>query len=292
MGRKGQSITLSLSEREKQQLEKLALELGCLWGDRPNISKLIKVIAQQKFRIAPNHDWSTERIRALNQARLTLIDQGKIDDATAIAALLLERSDITIPLRAEIETFLNNPVKPWRKTVDRYIQQQRPFQLSYQDPSGRLWQFSISYAEIRRREKREYLDCWCAETEENQDLPELQHNWCFRLDRLEDVSVTPYPQPWRNGLDTLGVEFHLYSNLAFNYPGQGRGDRHNDWHPELPQTRQVVREISSTFWFLREILPYGKDCQVISPEGVRQKAIAELSALVQNYGLHCGNQKA
>ncbi|MBE9175436.1 WYL domain-containing protein, partial [Synechocystis salina LEGE 06155] len=278
MGRKGQSITLSLSEREKQQLEALALELGCLWGDRPNISKLIKDIAQNKLRIAPNHDWSTERIRALNQARLTLIDQGRIEDATAIAQLLLERSDITIPLRSELEIFLSTPIKPWRQTLERYILQQRPFLLTYQNPNGELQQFSISYAEIRRREKREYLDCWCAETEDNRDLPELHHNWCLRLDRISDAAVSPYPQPWRAALDTIEVELHLYGNLAFNYQSQGRPDRHNDWHPELPQTRQVIREISSTFWFLREILPYGKDCQVISPEGVRQRVMAELAS--------------
>lgn len=283
MSRKGQSITLSLAEREKQQLEKLALELGYQWGDRPNISKLIKAIAQNHLRIAPNHNWPQERIQALNQARLTLIDQGDLDHATAIANLLLERSDITIPLRGALEAFINTPIKSWRQSVEQFIRQQRPFTLTYQEASGRLRQFSIRYAEIRRHEKREYLDCWCDETEDNQDLPELQHNWCLRLDRIEDAAVGPYPQPWRQGLDTIDVEFHLYGNLAFNYQSHTRGDRHNDWHPELPQTRQVIRAIHSTFWLLREIFPYGKDCQVISPAGVRQKVIDELSLLTQHY---------
>ena len=283
MSRKGQSITLSLSEREKHQLEQLALELGCLWGDRPNISKLIKDIAQNKLRIAPNHNWSSERIKALNQARLTLIDQGQLAEATAIAALLLERSDITMPLRVELETFLNTPVKPWRQRVDQLIRQQRPFQLTYQDARERLLQFSIRYAQIRRHEKREYLDCWCEETEDNQDLPELQHNWCFRLDRIEDASVIPYPQSWRNGLDTLEVEFYLYGNLAFNYVTKTDQDQLNAWHLDQPQTRRVIRHITSTFWFVREILPYGKDCQVMSPDSVRTKMIAELQLLSQNY---------
>ncbi|QUS61402.1 hypothetical protein IQE94_04595 [Synechocystis sp. PCC 7339] len=60
----------------------------------------------------------------------------------------------------------------------------------------------------------------------------------------------------------------------------------------MPQTRQIIREISSTFWLLREILPYGQDCQVISPEGVRQRVIVELTSAVQNYGLNGDDPRA
>jgi predicted DNA-binding transcriptional regulator YafY len=79
------------------------------------------------------------------------------------------------------------------------------------------------------------------------------------------------------------VEFHLYRQLAFNYRSQTRHDLHNDWHPDLPQTRQIIRKVSSTFWFIREILPYGKDCQVISPASVRHKIIDELNSLKEHY---------
>jgi hypothetical protein len=36
MSRIGQSITLSVSEKEKQALEILASEFGLFWGDKPN----------------------------------------------------------------------------------------------------------------------------------------------------------------------------------------------------------------------------------------------------------------
>ncbi|MFN5836347.1 MAG: WYL domain-containing protein, partial [Pseudanabaena sp.] len=39
MSRKGESITLSIKERDKANLEAIAIELGMTWGDRPNISK-------------------------------------------------------------------------------------------------------------------------------------------------------------------------------------------------------------------------------------------------------------
>lgn len=67
MGRKGQSITLAISDRDKAELERLALELGMTWGDRANISKLVEAIARRQLTIAPNHDWKIERINALNQ---------------------------------------------------------------------------------------------------------------------------------------------------------------------------------------------------------------------------------
>lgn len=48
MTRKGESITLSISASDKEQLELVASELGCTWGDRPNISKLMSEIANRK----------------------------------------------------------------------------------------------------------------------------------------------------------------------------------------------------------------------------------------------------
>lgn len=46
MTRKQESITLSLSLEQKAELENIALEFGCLWGEKPNISALIKAIAK------------------------------------------------------------------------------------------------------------------------------------------------------------------------------------------------------------------------------------------------------
>lgn len=54
MTRKGRSITLSLEESDKAQLEAIALELGMKWGDDPNISRLIKAIARRQLLVFPN----------------------------------------------------------------------------------------------------------------------------------------------------------------------------------------------------------------------------------------------
>jgi len=51
MGRRGHSVTLSISDADKVQLEQIALEQGMTWGDRPNISRLVEAIAQRELLI-------------------------------------------------------------------------------------------------------------------------------------------------------------------------------------------------------------------------------------------------
>lgn len=282
MSRKGQSITLSLSDRNKAQLEQIAQEQGMLWGDRPNISRLVEAIAKRELLIGRNNDWSTSRIQALQQAMRSLIDTGQADAAIAIAQLLLDRSELSIPLRTEIEQWLAAPVVPWRQEIDQYIRRQAPFQLTYRDAADRPFTFTVRHAKIVPREKRQYLECWCEETEGNQDLPELQHNWSLRLDRIPDAALSPINGQWHSGLDTLNAELHLLGGLAFAYQSRPE-DQLDQWMVDRSSTRQVVRRISSSFWFFREILPYGEDCVIVGPESLRDRFIAKLRSLHQQY---------
>ena len=161
MGRRGQSITLSISERDKAQLEQLANELGMLWGERPNISRLVEAIARRELLIGRNHDWAEGRILALQQAIRSLTDTGQVEQAQMIANLLLERSELAEPLRRDIAALVSAPLVPWRAEIDRYILRQTPFRLTYCDAADRPLSFTIRHARITFREKREYLDCWC-----------------------------------------------------------------------------------------------------------------------------------
>jgi hypothetical protein len=285
VSRKGQSITLSISDQDKAQLEAIARELGILRGDRPNISGLVEAIARQQLRVAANNNWSETRIRVLVHAVQTLTDAGHIEEAQEIASLLLERSELSIPLREQIEGFFKTPPPAWRLEIDRYIRRQQPFQLAYRDAADRPWSFTIRHAQITVHEKREYLDCWCDETEGNQDLPELHHNWCLRLDRIPPGTViVPVEGQWFSGLSQIEVEMRLFGGLAFAYKAKPT-DISNDWLTEKPPVRQVVRRISSTFWFMREVLPYGSDCVVVSPASVRNLLTKKLISLCHQYGL-------
>jgi len=284
MSRKGQSITLSVSERDKQELEKIAQEFGMMWGDRPNISKLIEAIAKRKLLIGNNQDWNASRIRALHRCIAVLIDLGQLEQAQIIAHLLLERSEISLPLRQEITSFLDNSHPLWRLQIDRYILRQQPFQLAYQDATQRILTFTVYHAKITPHEKRQYLDCWCEETTGNSDLPELVHNWCFRLDRISEAAIAEIPGKWRSGLDEIEVEIHLLHNLAFAYQSKPE-DIANNWLPDTQKIRRVVRKVSSSFWFIREIMQYSADCVVVSPENLRDRLKQKILTLCHLYDI-------
>ncbi|NEP56894.1 MAG: WYL domain-containing protein [Symploca sp. SIO2G7] len=282
MSRKGQSVTLSISEPDKAELMAIALELGMTWGERPNISKLVEGIARRKLLVLPNNDWSQTRINTLVRAYKALTDAGELGLALEMAKLLLERSELSIPRRREIEGFVGNPPPSWRLELERYIRRNQPFELDYRDAMDQPWHFTIYHAQINFHEKRHYLDCWCEETEGNQDLPELTHNWCLRLDRIPEAAITPVKGSWRSNLAQLEVEMHLFGTLAFAYHTK-TGDISNDWLAGSQRVKRVVRRISSTFWFIREVLQYGKNCEIVSPEAVRSRIKEELLSMCDRY---------
>ena len=76
----------------------------------------------------------------------------------------------------------------------------------------------VCHAQIVPYERRQYLECWCEEIEGNRELPELQHNWTLRLDRIPDAALKHLFQ--LNGAPiwmTLEIEIHLLRGLAFAY---------------------------------------------------------------------------
>mgnify|MGYP002784351011 FL=1 len=284
MSRKGHSITLSINERDKSQLEQIAVEQGMLWGDRPNISRLVEAIARRELLIGRNNDWSETRIRALHQSIQILIDAGQIDAAQIVAQLLLERSELPIPLRNQIDRDLEAPLAPWRLEIDQYIRRQTPFQLTYRDARDHPWSFTIRHARITPYERRQYLECWCEETEGNQDLPALQHNWTLRLDRIPDAAISTVQGQWRPDLDCLEVEMHLFKGLAFAYEAKPT-DIQNEWLSDrYPPVRHVIRRVANTFWFFREVFRYGEDCHILAPAAVQERFQQKLQALCAAYG--------
>jgi hypothetical protein len=284
MTRTGSAITLSLKERDKEALQKIALDLGITWGDKPNISKLIEAIARQELLVLPNNNWTDARIAALDTARKILLDNGKDQASRIIAELLVSRSEIKIPLRSELESFLNQPKLTWRTIIDRHIASHKPFEIAYRDAADRAITFTVRYATIESIEKRQYLQCWCEESTGNEDPPPLNHNWTLRLDRISDAAITPLKGKWHQELATIPVTLHFHNRLAFAYEAKPN-DLENDWHPEQTKVRRVVRLVSSTFWLFREVLPYGADAEIVSPPAVveifRQK-VQQLSDRYQN----------
>jgi hypothetical protein len=283
VSRKGESITLSISERDKTQLEEIAIELGMKWGNRPNISKLVEAIARKQIQISKNNDWASDRIESLARTYRLMLDYGELEKAQIIAHLLLERSEINNPLRREIEKFLDKPPEIWRHTIDLYIKQQQPFHLQYLDAAEHPHQFAIYHAKIANHDKRQYLDCWCQDIATSDTIPALQHNRSLRLDRIPpETAITPINGKWRSQLDHILVTFNLSGNLAFAYVPREE-DKSNTWLNSNPPTRQITRKISNTFWFYREILPYADNCEIIDPKDIRQNFLEKVRSLYQKY---------
>jgi hypothetical protein len=283
MTRPGRALTLSLNETDRAALTQLAQEFGMMWGDKPNISKLIETIARRELLIAHNNDWDSSKIEALNIAIKALIDAGKTAEAQIVAQILLDRAELTIPLRAELTKYTDNPLPPWRQKIDELIYQHRPFRLTYRDAADRPFTFTVLYGKIQAIEKRQYLTCQCVESEGNNDVPGLEHNWFLRLDRIQNAIVVPMAEKWDNkGLESIPVEFHLTGGLAFAYEQKKDDLEVTDLETDRP-TKKVIRKINSTFWFLREILPYGDDCVVVAPDVVVDRLRQKIRSLVAKY---------
>jgi len=283
MPRKRSAITLSISASEKAQLEALALEFGQTWGEKANVSKLIKAIAQNKLRLAINHDWQRDRIDTLNHALNLLKDAGHFTEALEIAHILLSRSELSHPLRQQIQSWADAPGEPWRSQLDECLRRHRPFRLAYQDAAEQIWSFTVRHAKIERHEERVYLDCWCDETEKNQDITALTHNWSLRLDRIPDEAViSPVAGHWQPELSHIEVEFHLFNRLAIGYRSKKNADSVVEWLPDQA-VRRVVRRIHNTFWFFREVRRYGGDCEIVGPQDVRDRFVENLEKTAQRY---------
>lgn len=250
------------TEAQYKQLIQLAKT-----NDFSSVSGLLQAIADGEIRLEV--EATGEQQEALVKAVAAMQAAGEVKATKVVANLLLERGLLGSELRQQVDDLFAPLFAPWLVQIEEYISLHQPFQLSYQDAVGRLWTYTVRYAEITFREKRSYLECWCEETEGNQDLPSLQHNWSLRLDRIAEAGIVPTKGEWRDRLDTISVDFELLGGLAHAYTERDN-DVEVEWVSVDPPRRRVVRQISNTFWFVREILPYGKDCIVLEPDPVRQ----------------------
>lgn len=277
-------LQLNLSDYQvRPLLEAKAKAYGIMRGDKPNVSGLIEAIALDKIGL--REELTTEQYMALHQAILNLYRFGQIEQGR-ILTVFLRQFQLTESMQSELEHLDVGADNEQVQKILTFISQQQPFQLSYSDAAGRIWTYTVRCAQITFREKRNYLECWCEETAGNQDLPELRHNWSLRLDRIIDAAIVPIAGEWRSSLDVIEVAFELSGGLAHAYQ-QRDSDITVEWISADPPVKRVQRHINNTFWFVREILPYGKDCVVVSPDSVLKRIGSELRDALNNYSDSC-----
>ncbi|MBD2042682.1 helix-turn-helix transcriptional regulator [Microcoleus sp. FACHB-672] len=282
MSRKTEAFTISVPPGTKEKLEAIASRLNILWGKKPSPSGLIVAIAQGNVEVGQSFSLTPEQVNSIQQATKALIDAGHLRDAEILAALALERGNLNSQQRQIIMQQVSQPNQAWRLEVDRHRQNHQPFHLLYCDSQGQNLTYTVRYAEISFEEKRFYLQMWCDETDDIKDTPypELIHNRCLRFDRIQ--AILPITGTWRQeGLDSLEVHLHFCRGLVKAYE-----PRQNDIQDEvIGEVRQVVRRVTNPFWLVREVLRYGQDCAVISPDNVCEAVKQELLEMCRHYNL-------
>jgi WYL domain len=280
MPRKKDTITLSIPPGTKEQLEAIARDLQILWGKEPSISGLIVAIAQQEVAIGQKFTFNKAHVHSLEKAIKLLVDTNSLGDARILVELLLAKATLTPEYRQTLLQHVSQPGEGWRIEIDRHREQTQPFRLLYKNiQSENLEEYTIRYAEITFHDKRFYVDAWCEEVLNTPDYRELIHNRCFRLDRIQ--AILPISGAWRDlGLDSLVVKLHFYGGLVKAYEFRPGIDEREEIADGV---RKVWRRISNPFWLLREIRAYGKDCEVVEPESVRQQAREDARSMLANY---------
>ena len=281
MPRKKEALTLSVPPGTKEQLEAIASRLNILWGKKPSPSGLIVAIAQQQLEVGQRFPLTSVQVQSLEQAAKLLIDSGYIPEAQTLIALVLERANLEPPQRQSLLQLISQPVEAWQVLLDQRIENRQPFRLYYQDAQKKAWEFTVRYAQIKVREKRFYLETWNEETEGNYDIPELAHNRSLRLDRITNLATLPIEGEWRDNQDFVKVQLHFCRGLARAYEAKAE-DVSDTWDGNV---RKVVKEVSNTFWLIREVSQYWEDCEIVSPESVRDRVKQKLRLQCQQYDL-------
>jgi predicted DNA-binding transcriptional regulator YafY len=274
---KKETLTLSVEASTKQRLESLASELGYVRGTKPNMSGLVEAIAAREIALGSASECQPIPIE-VEELLLEALEKADFRNQVVLGTWLRDRLDISSLPR--IEKILKE-MEPFQSVMS-FIDKQQPFKLFYQDAAANDYSFSVLYAQLSMFDNRSYLECWCEETEKNQDISGLRHNWCFRPDRIQNAGIVPLSGNWRTqGLDRIQAEFLLFDGLAHGYESKP-GDQ-SEWIKAEPPTRKVIRPITNSFWFLRKILPYGAKCQVVGNSELLTLAKQEAENLYRNY---------
>jgi hypothetical protein len=274
---KGSAITLSLNEGDKNSLQEIALQFGQTWGDKPNVSALVEAIAQGKYKVVSNSDWSAEVIEAIEKSRQALIEIGNRRAAIVIANLLVDRSEISLsPLLGVLHNFLAEQPPKWSAKLNWHISEQKPFQLSFADRvTEKILDFSVYYGETVVIDKVEFLRCWCKEVNGKSSL---KHNWSICLDQISDAAISEIKGKWRK-LDLENIDFRLFGSAALGYLNH-QEDMQNDWCPHKPGARFIVRSTTDIFRTFAELRGYGRDCEVIAPTWVAAVYYKEIDRML------------
>jgi hypothetical protein len=261
MPRKKETLTLSVPPGTKAKLEAIADRLDIRWGTNPSPSGLVAAIAQQAIEVGQSLKLDPTQTKALRQGVRDLVDAGHVEEARSVLTLLIDRGQLEAPLRQELIQQISQPIEGWRIQVDQLIAQRQPFHLVYQNSQSETLEYTV----------------WCEDTADSTDFPELRHNRCFRLDRIQ--AVFPISGEWRGHCDSIQVELSFTKAMVKAYETKEE-DTQNEI---IDGERHVTRNVINPFWLFREVRRYGSTCTILSPQSVRDRFKQELLEMLNQY---------
>lgn len=162
----------------------------------------------------------------------------------------------------------------WISIAMDFIESKTPIEIKYKTSNDTIEVIYARYAEIIRHELRYHLEIWSTQIGTDDNLP---YNQCLQFDRI--VNIKAAIAEWRSSLDMLEVEFCLDGKLTDIYipkPADILDERHGD-------KRVIRRLISNTSWFIREIILYGENCEIIYPQQIQDLLIDQLKSTLDRY---------
>ncbi|MEB3223295.1 MAG: WYL domain-containing protein [Candidatus Sericytochromatia bacterium] len=297
-------LTLSLPEGADERLAELALEWGFRWGKRGNPSALVAAVATGE--LAPMRlDAAT--LRALQLAVSALAEDGRTEDARTLLTLLTQRGAAPPGLHEGLRSQLEALESPSRRELERWIAARLPFLLRYRNRLGEERELTVVHARIRPEERRSYLEVRALEQKGNREIKPLRDNWVLRLDRVtaaqplggdgdegapspdalevEHTAPAPASVTWAEGLASLTATLRLTGSLAHTYMRRP-DDVHHALEEDFRTGQRILtvkREVTSSFWFLRDVLRHGGDCEVVDPPELRELVAREARRAAATY---------
>lgn len=302
-GRK-KPLTLSVPEGGDERLSELALEWGYTWGKRGNPSALLAAIVTGDLTPV-RFDAAT--LQALERAAVLLSQDEAHDEVRALLALLERAGGSDIPEVQGLRSWLATMESPLRASLEQFIARKQPFVVRYTNRAGTEQALTVVHARIRPEAHRFYLEVVSLEEHGNREIKPLRKNWVLRLDRVQaaepllapvaqallspdELAInTAAPAPagveWQDVPPSVTATLRMTGTLAHTYMRRAEDLKHaveEDFRSKR-RTLTVEREVTSSFWFLRDVLRHGGECEVVGPPELRGLVQAEVAQMHQRY---------
>jgi predicted DNA-binding transcriptional regulator YafY len=277
------TLTLSVPPGTKDRLAAIAERLGLRWGEQPSPSKLVAAIADGSVSVGAPVGLTGAQAAALLEALRALHDTGHVPEARELAPLLTSTGHLGPDQRMAVYAELARSELPFRGVIEEAIAHRTPIVLQYLGLKGTPSQYLARHVELTIRERRWYVDIY-TEDKPSADIPELAHNRCLRLDKIVSAVPVLHAERWAPELSSIVAQLRLHGEDARYY------ERHDDdvHVGDLVETaavpeRAVMRRVTFSWWFVRDILRHGSACRVEGPPALVEVVAGHLRRASERY---------